>query len=74
MTNSGGMHIAHAYETWNKIADEYFAMGLQSYFDVQWPYDTEAPTNREQLYSKDPSFAQFIDRWMYQNNWRGGCP
>ena len=21
--------------------DEYFAQGLMSYFDVQWPYDTE---------------------------------
>lgn len=55
-------------------SDEYFAQGLMSYFDVQWPYDTEAPTNRDQLFQMDPEFATFIDRWMYQNNWRGGCP
>ena len=54
--------------------DEYFANGLQSYFNVQWPYDYDAPTNREQLFAKDPMFAQFIDRWMYGNTWSGGCP
>jgi len=55
-------------------SDEYFAQGLMSYFDVQWPYDQDAPTNRDQLFTMDPQFASFIDRWMYQNNWRGGCP
>jgi len=55
-------------------SDEYFAQGLMSYFDVQWPYDQDAPTNRDQLFAMDPQFASFIDRWMYQNNWRGGCP
>jgi len=55
-------------------SEEYFAMGVQSYFDVQWPYDYEAPTNRDQLFQKDPNFASFIDRWMYNNEWRGGCP
>ena len=49
-------------------------MGVQSYFDVQWPYDYDAPTNRDQLYQKDLNFANFIDRWMYNNEWRGGCP
>ena len=41
---------------------------------MQWPYDYDAPTNREQLFAKDPMFAQFIDRWMYGNTWSGGCP
>ena len=56
------------------LADEYFAEGLMSYFDVQYPYDPAAPATREQLYSMDPMFYSFIDRWMYHNEWRGGCP
>ena len=56
------------------LADEYFAEGLMSYFDVQYPYDPAAPATREQLYSMDPMFYSFIDRWMYHNDWRGGCP
>lgn len=56
-------------------SDEYFAMGLMAYFDVQWPYDEQgAPATREELYQKDPQFASFLDRWMYSNPWRGGCP
>merc|ERR1711973_724691 len=65
---------SHILEILMSHLDEYFAQGLMSYFDVQWPYDTEAPTNRDQLFQMDPEFATFIDRWMYQNNWRGGCP
>ena len=45
-----------------------------SYFDVQYPYDPAAPATREQLYAMDPMFYTFIDRWMYHNEWRGGCP
>jgi len=56
-------------------SDEYFANGLMTYFDVQWPYDEQgAPWNRDQLYQKDPMFATFLDRWMESNPWRGGCP
>ena len=55
-------------------SDEYFANGLMTYFDVQYPYDDQAPRTRSELYQKDPMFADFIDRWMYHNPWRGGCP
>ena len=55
-------------------AQEYFANGLMTYFDVQYPYDEEAPRTRTELYQKDPQFATFIDTWMNSNPWRGGCP
>ena len=53
---------------------EYFANGLMTYFDVQYPYDEEAPRTRTELYQKDPQFATFIDTWMYSKSWRGCCP
>jgi len=55
-------------------SDEYFANGLMTYFDVQYPYDEAAPATREELFQMDPQFAAFLDRWMYHNPWRGGCP
>merc|ERR1719370_673240 len=55
-------------------SDEYFANGLMTYFDVQYPYDEAAPATREELFQMDPMFAAFLDRWMYHNPWRGGCP
>lgn len=55
-------------------SDEYFANGLMTYFDVQYPYDQAAPATREELFQMDPQFAAFLDRWMYHNPWRGGCP
>jgi len=55
-------------------AMEYFANGLMTYFDVQYPYDDQAPATRTELYQMDPQFADFIDTWMYSNPWRGGCP
>ena len=77
MTNSGTVLSGLSPPPLIKIillADEYFAEGLMSYFDVQYPYDPAAPATREQLYSMDPMFYSFIDRWMYHNEWRGGCP
>jgi len=75
---------AHYYNTWGSgyIGSyamtndlEYFAMGLQAYFDVGWPYDTQGgPWNRDTLYQVDPTLAQIIDRFMGQNPWRGSCP
>ena len=55
-------------------AAEYFANGLMTYFDVQYPYDEAAPRTRTELYQKDPQFAAFLDYWMYSNPWRGSCP
>ncbi|XP_023321253.1 uncharacterized protein LOC111695985 isoform X2 [Eurytemora carolleeae] len=55
--------------------EEYFAEGLQAYFDVGYPYDEQgAPWNRALLYQKDPTLAKIIDRFMKQNPWRGSCP
>merc|ERR1719192_1915653 len=51
-----------------------FANRLMTYFDVQYPYDEAAPATREELFQMDPQFAVFLDRWMYHNPWRGGCP
>merc|ERR1711892_1606772 len=51
-------------------SDEYWAQGLMAYFDVQYPWDDQgAPATREQLYQKDPDFADFLDRWMSGNPW-----
>jgi len=73
---------AHSLWGWGYIgsyamtnSEEYFAEGLQAYFDVGYPYDRQgAPWNRAQLYRKDPTLAKFVDRYMGQNPWRGGCP
>ena len=54
-------------------AGEYFANVLMTYFDVQYPYDEEAPRTRADLYQKDPQFATFIDNWMYSNPCKEGC-
>jgi len=56
-------------------AQEYFAEGLQAYFDVGYPYDHQgAPWNRQLLMQKDPTLATLIDQYMGRNPWRGSCP
>ena len=48
---------------------EYFAEGVQSYFDCNAP-DAYAPTNRNQLYQKDRNFYTFLDRYLGGNQWK----
>jgi len=75
---------AHYYNTWGSgyigsyamtNAEEYFAMGLQAYFDVGYPFDQQGgPWSRVTLNQVDPTLGQIIDRYMGFNPWRGSCP
>ena len=51
---------------------EYFAEGVQSYFDANAP-DSKAPDTREQLRSKDPNLHNFLVRYLGNNAWRRHC-
>jgi len=48
---------------------EYFAEGVQSYFDTNAP-DSYAPTTRNDLYRKDPNLYAFLNRYLGNNQWR----
>lgn len=48
---------------------EYFAEGVQSYFDTNAP-DGYAPTTRNDLHRKDPNFYAFLNRYLGNNQWR----
>jgi len=48
---------------------EYFAEGVQSYFDTNAP-DSYAPVTRNQLYQKDPNFYNFLNRYLGGNPWK----
>ena len=51
---------------------EYFAEGVQSYFDANAP-DSYAPYTRSLLRSKDPNFYNFLDKYLGKNNWKRHC-
>ena len=48
---------------------EYFAEGVQSYFDTNAP-DSYAPVTRDQLRRKDPNLLAFLNRYLGNNPWR----
>lgn len=48
---------------------EYFAEGVQSYFDANYR-DSNAPTSREELQTQDPNFFVFLDKYLGGNDWR----
>jgi len=48
---------------------EYFAEGVQSYFDTNAP-DGYAPTTRNELYRKDPNLYNFLNRYLGNNPWK----
>jgi len=51
---------------------EYFAEGVQSYFDTNAP-DSYAPTTRDQLWRKDPNLYHFLNRYLGNNPWKRSC-
>ena len=51
---------------------EYFAEGVQSYFDANAP-DSYAPATREQLRVKDPNLFNFLAKYLGNNPWRRSC-
>ena len=51
---------------------EYFAEGVQSFFDSNAP-DSYAPTTRDQLYRTDPNLYNFLYRYLGNNNWKRTC-
>ena len=56
------------------LAGEYFAEGMQAYFDVGRKTDKEAPYTRDMLKRQDPQLYTLIDQWMGHNEWIGSCP
>ena len=52
---------------------EYFAEGVQSYFDANDPNDRYAPATREQLRATDPNLYNFLVRYLGNNPWRRSC-
>jgi len=52
---------------------EYFAEGVQSYYDCNAP-DSYAPTTRDQLWRKDPNLYHFLNRYLGNNPWKRSCP
>lgn len=48
---------------------EYFAEGVQTYFDTNAP-DSYAPTTRNELRRKDPNLYSFLNRYLGNNPWR----
>jgi len=51
---------------------EYFAEGVQSYYDTNAP-DNWAPTTRDQLWRKDPNLYHFLNRYLGSNPWKRTC-
>merc|ERR1719317_1607142 len=51
---------------------EYFAEGVQSYFDTNAP-DNYAPITRDQLWRKDPNLYHFLNRYLGNNPWKRTC-
>jgi len=51
---------------------EYFAEGVQSYFDTNAP-DSYAPVTRDQLWRKDPNLYHFLNRYLGNNPWKRTC-
>jgi len=60
------------YHYANTDYKEYFAEGVQSYFNCNM-YDQRAPTTRAQLYQKDPNLYRFVDRYLGGNHWDWSC-
>jgi len=63
----GGYWGSDHYAMTNYI--EYFAEGVQSYFDANYR-DSRAPTTRDQLQAQDPQFLAFIDKYLGGNDWK----
>lgn len=57
----------------NENSHEYFAEGVQSYFNANMR-DRAAPTDRKQLEEKDPALFLFIDNFLGYNEWEWSCP
>jgi len=66
-----GNYSADYYAMKNYI--EYFAEGVQSYFNANKP-DRTAPTDRYQLYMQDRNLYTFIRRYIGSNPWDRTCP
>lgn len=70
---------ARSYNLWGSghyaMTDfkEYFAEGVQSYFDTN-AADSVAPTTREALRRKDPNLFNFLQRYIGNNPWKRRCP